>query len=348
MSYKFLLFLFFIPYSSAHAKDACSTVDYSHDLGPIRDQGDKDWCYAFTAADMMTQKLRLADPIKFANEQISAADVAYQYYRNPINASFVPDLDADYTPEQLVQREQEKLRIRDTGIKKNATFDTFNSGYIDLAIHAYKNNAVGVCTEADLPSTKGVTGDLVRAVNDKFSKLLRVCQGKPTNEEALAALRNRCWDEAIQSECHRQKIGIQKLVHSADGIDGSSNPDGSFTFFTQKNGVRTESTAEVQQTLREAVDEGLNLGRIVGIDISPAFLMNDKAKANLLKQHARHSLSIVSRTEVNGQCYYKLRNSWGPTCERYNAKFKDRCVGGQIWVTPQELSPNMYRAQYLE
>jgi hypothetical protein len=349
MSFKFWIFLFgmIFVFSKAAASDACSPIDYSQDLGPIRDQGEKDLCYADTAADMLTQKLRRID-VKFAQSQVSAVDVAYQVYRNPSRPKFVPNMGAIYTPRELRDREKQKLRDLKIGIDASPTFDNFETGYIDLAIHAYRNADIGVCTEADLPSKEGLPVELIHAVDQKFARLVRICADDPSPESVLTDLRNEIWDQTIQSRCHRQKIGRQKVIRSTDGILGDYNQNGTFTYFANKNGKRLDLTKKVRQALRGTIDEGLEHGSIVGIDISPAFLVKDVETPKLIREHARHSLSVVSREKINGQCYYKLRNSWGESCEKYNPKFKARCVRGEVMVTPEELIPNMFRAQYLE
>jgi hypothetical protein len=334
-------------FSKAAASDSCSPIDFSQDLGPIRDQGEKDLCYADTAADMLTQKLRRID-VKFAQSQVSAVDVAYQFYRNPIRSTFVPSTHAIYTPQELGDREIQKQQDMKARIDASPTFDNFETGYIDLAIHAYRNADIGVCTEADLPSKGGLPAELVHAVDQNFARLVRICANDPSPESVLADLRNEIWDQTIQSRCHRQKIGRQKVIRSTDGILGDYNQDGTFTYFENKNGKRQDLTKEVRQALRGTIDEGLNHGSIVGIDISPAFLVKETETLKLIQEHARHSLSVVSRMKINGQCYYRLRNSWGESCEKYNAKFKARCVRGEVTVTPEELLPNMFRAQYLE
>jgi hypothetical protein len=71
-------------------------------------------------------------------------------------------------------------------------------------------------------------------------------------------------------------------------------------------------------------------------------------KRRLMRQHARHAVSIVSRTRVNDKCYYKIRNSWGLECDQYNRKYADLCVRGYIWVQREDLLPYVFRAQYLE
>lgn len=350
MRIKFWIVIFGISctFSKSLASDACSTINYSNDLGPIRDQGEKDWCYAYTAADMLTQKLRRFDRKKFGQSQISAVDVAYQLYRHPVKSNFTPNADAIYTPEELRNREQEKQEIMKAHFNASPSFDTFNGGYIDLAIHAYRNADIGVCTEAELPSQKGLPTELIHAVDQSFARLQRICANDVSPETALVDLRNEVWDETIQRQCHRQKIGQQKVIRSTDGILANYKEDGTFTFDTDKNGKRVDSTQNVRRALRRTIDEGLKHGSIVGIDISPAFLINDVEKPKVIKDHAFHSLSVVARKKINGQCYYRLRNSWGESCEKYNPKFKARCVRGEVLVTPEELAPNMFRAQYLE
>ena len=56
----------------------CSSVDLRNEtLGPIRNQGEISWCYAFTAADVLQHTFGL-------NEIISPADLAISYNTTPV------------------------------------------------------------------------------------------------------------------------------------------------------------------------------------------------------------------------------------------------------------------------
>ena len=57
----------------------CDPVDFSAEMGPVRNQGKTGWCYAFTAADLIGFEIGLTPA-----EQVSATDVAAAtYLENP-------------------------------------------------------------------------------------------------------------------------------------------------------------------------------------------------------------------------------------------------------------------------
>lgn len=66
--------------AAAYTKElkSCTAVDLRPGLGPVREQDSVGWCYAFSAADLFSYKLK---------QRISAADIAFTY-----NKSFLNDL----------------------------------------------------------------------------------------------------------------------------------------------------------------------------------------------------------------------------------------------------------------
>lgn len=53
-----LLALHSFAHASEISKSECSPVDYSGDLGPIRDQGNIGWCYGYAATDLLSFQLK--------------------------------------------------------------------------------------------------------------------------------------------------------------------------------------------------------------------------------------------------------------------------------------------------
>nr|WP_295905428.1 C1 family peptidase [uncultured Bdellovibrio sp.] len=134
----------FLSYS-AHAATAesCTTVDLRKDLGPVRNQDGVGWCYAFSAADMITFKNK-------GRAYVSASDVATQYISQQQNISIT-----------------------------SGPIVTFGGG---VPVEAMKIAAKkGVCTEASVPSEVNRGSDIYEAYYNLFriSKSLQTTgQGK--------------------------------------------------------------------------------------------------------------------------------------------------------------------------
>lgn len=109
--------------ASRENEKSCSPMDVSKDLGPVRNQDTVGWCYAFTAADLLSYKMK---------QRISATDIAMNY-----SDGWIKDLSKKY-------------------FSKNET--DFSGGEIYTAIG--KAQERGVCLEKNLPDTDNGLGEL--------------------------------------------------------------------------------------------------------------------------------------------------------------------------------------------
>ena len=64
----------------------------------------------------------------------------------------------------------------------------------------------------------------------------------------------------------------------------------------------------------------------------------------------KHASVIVGREMRGGQCYYKLRNSWGPNCHYENPDFKQGadCDKGYLWIPRAKFGDYLYGVTFLE
>lgn len=336
---------------SQAGKNTCSTKDFKSELGPVRDQGSVGWCFAYVTADMLTQKLRKLNPKKFAKEQVSAADVTFQYFKNPPNHKIIPYTDSSYWAARIQDREQVKIEERNNDVRNYGIFDNFQGGFIDLSIYSYPIETKGVCLEKDLSSKRGIPMDLLLGINFEYSDKARSCYQNADSEKALVELRNKIWEEHIDHQCKRTTVNLKKSIRSVDGWTHAPkfSGDGTVEFFSEnEKGQSQNLTSRVRSELRDVVNEGLDNGSIVGIGITPAFLMNAESRDKMLRDNIRHEVSIVARQKLGNQCMYQIRNSWGEDCKLYNEHFQGQCDKGNIWVSEEELFPHMMRAHYLQ
>lgn len=339
------------PVDSATDIEACSTVDLSDEVGPVRNQGESNNCYANTAADLLTQKLRSVAPEAFAQDQVSAMDVTYQYFRNSPLPENPVHYKSPYSESQLQEREDGKRRTRNEDLVAHPRYEPGSpgGGYIDQAINAYKTKALGICTEAELPSDDDHVNKFSAKVLTEIDSRARSLADAAKDSPERISLHNQVWSEAIERTCHRKKISFKKVLQRTESVETAPTRDGTFKFIMkQPDGSSADVTDQFRHDLQGTMDAGLNAGRIVALDLTPTFLSSGFKKRRLMRQHARHAVSIVSRTRVNDKCYYKIRNSWGLDCAQYNRKYVDLCVRGYIWVQREDLLPYVFRAQYLE
>ena len=97
------------------------------------------------------------------------------------------------------------------------------------------------------------------------------------------------------------------------------------------------------------IDRQISAENVVGIDYAMKLISPD------LKDSDSHASVVVGRELRAGQCYYKIRNSWGPDCEykgnggkmisRYNNKVE--CIDGHVWVKAADLKANLTSIAYI-
>lgn len=102
--------------------------------------------------------------------------------------------------------------------------------------------------------------------------------------------------------------------------------------------------------LMNLIDHQITADNVVGIDYAIKLISPN------LKDSDSHASVVVGRQMRAGQCYYKIRNSWGPDCEykgddgkvksRYNKKVE--CVDGHVWVKAADLKANLSSIAYLK
>jgi len=97
--------------------------------------------------------------------------------------------------------------------------------------------------------------------------------------------------------------------------------------------------------LFETLDKNLNGGNLVGISYHAGVL------TKLVKDpkgEDSHASSIVGRRfdEATGQCQYLIRNSWGTGCKQYYQE--KMCENGNIWLAEEYLAPALMQLTYLK
>src|SRR4051812_29042793 len=82
--------------------DECRPINLQKTLGPIRNQGKSQWCWAYTAADLFSQAMRsdrrtrdkmLASNVMLVKDDVSALHVVHHYEKSmgrPSSIAFGP------------------------------------------------------------------------------------------------------------------------------------------------------------------------------------------------------------------------------------------------------------------
>ncbi len=320
---------------SLTAEQKCTSVDYEKELGPVRNQRKYGNCYAHTDADLISHALGVKPPA-----QVSALDVTTNYYN--FNISQINEL-SPFEKQFLLNKQSQ------TTLEEHSKNNESSTEAIDqLAGGDAVKSTLIMNTRKYLCAAEG-TDDL------DFEEEVQKLQNVITTQR-----------EKGNTDCPQQgefKV-IKTSAHVINDIvaERISRNCKKIPF---NNSLVAKSYKGTPQQLIEHMNRQLDLGNIVGISYYPAF-MRKKDDGD----HARHASSIIGRKYENGKCWYKLRNSWGPTCDAIKSKetrcgssmrsrdvtctnydYTDqiKCVhGGAIWINQDSLAPALIKLAIVE
>jgi hypothetical protein len=340
-----LLWLAFI--GTAYGGD-CSTKDYRRELGANRNQDDLSWCFAYTSADLISQRIGrrvsatdlastfiLADATKL----LESRDPEIQGYlrENPDFADLITKTrnfeKLDYSPEGLLTEKG----MKDTGGAEDVT--------IMLA------NTKGYCPESNFPSREKVQDKFFHDVRKLLYRRyradrLKFCSDLPEAWDPTSAVIDpvsraiaKLYEEELDKKCRRQPLPaplIPVMKKYADSL-----PE--YRALIEKGQVKR---GESEKALLDSLDQALDNHRVAAIGYSANLIM--KPEPGDKDQHGDHSSTIVGRKKIGGSCHYLIRNTWGESCSIYLPKFRRRCEAGNVWVSGDELKDSLYSVIYLK
>lgn len=301
----------------------CTPVDVRNEfLGPIRDQKEIAWCYAFTAADMLAHAFKLRSPI-------SAADIAINY-----NQSALSKLSRWFNPGFTSSLSEEpRFTPQETGFNKIALMREMNSGY---------------CPESVFSSEQWIKvqkadGAWVKSTVPMFEAI--------ENISHLYAKRSNLTSENVPFYFAFKNVDVNTFVHL---LHTSKNITRFYSALREK--ICSQDRTEFPYSLHarmvfrnpwifERIGGVLESKSIVGLDYDYRILKDRKHRGILFSE--LHTSSIVGRrwnTQRN-KCEYLIRNSYGNQCD-YDPSYG--CEGGHVWIDESVIYPNMTSIVYLE
>lgn len=317
-----------VPANFASLPTSCHPVDYSAVMGPIRNQGATSWCFAYAAADLISQRV---------GGMVSAVDIATQYYLNdPADLARVADtavrdflrLYPEFERDVIWARQQS---LANTSYRRFPGVSSADGGYEQIA--ALLANGRGLCAESKLPSANGYSGQMLKRLRHYVYTSLR--NQRLTRDQAVLRA-NAEWMQAVDRACDRVKSPVPFVP-----VTGywAANLDEYRRYMSQGRLYPQDAGRDLLGRLNYA----LNNGRVVSIGYD-ANLIADFGND---EEIAGHASVIVGRNMIGGQCHYLLRNSWGASCEGYRPGFKERCQAGHLWISEAELIKATYSVTFL-
>lgn len=319
----------------------CTPQDKRSKMPPVRDQDTIGWCYAYTAADMVSFK---------TGRNVSAIDVAINYNNNKNLNVAVSGLSRAASSLFEADNLSGALRGAATVLKNTSQKIMLNSeregGHTNEAIQATQRVG-GFCLEQDLPSDSYQTarlGQVLQMINEVENVFGQASHNN--QDQAYFAASVLC--ENIGTPL-TEIFGNLKVEVIADILVQSYQKDLVTGLRNLRCRKRTEMTAQVRNLSRdsrmEEIDNILSNSGIVGIEYNFKML-NLRGFDNQAVTY--HASTIVGRkwNEEAKTCQYLVRNSWGKSCEPYREP--ERCEQGYIWIDRDVINVNTTNAYVYE
>ncbi|WP_413580776.1 C1 family peptidase [Bdellovibrio sp. HCB288] len=304
--------------AAANEKKSCSPVDMSKDMPPIRNQDSVGWCYAFTAADLLSYKTK---------KNISAADIALEDQNNWIDS---------------IER----------GFKGSTAAD-FKGGWVDHSLKSMQKK--GLCLETDLSSednSGGTFADSLRSLdswgrasiaaksrdcNNLYAESKRLFPGSTLSDlqEVVKTSSKRDFINNLREKsCKRIPAKYEVVTMTKQGFHSK--------IYDKLNRSRPE------KDYAQALDEQLSSKNPVGVSIDANGFSDRRSPALTYDNSAPHAVSVVGRrfNESTGQCEYLLRNSYGAGCSGYDSTLE--CTKGMIWMPKPDLMSRTWGLSYVK
>lgn len=333
--WTFLFLLIATPTFAQKIKKAdCAPIDASTHMGPVRDQGSTNWCFAFVSADLMTEHLKL-DPKK----RVSAFDMALNFYKQDpkdVMKAFDEVWSKKFASEPPEIQEAARNFFKTMGEFTLGNRPTnvlqLEGGWASLTMLLY--NKAGVCSEDKLPSEMSPTFAEQR---DYILKSLERAQENIFNKDT--SFLKRCFPLSAPPDGPQLLTSFAKILDTENKKTILHNLQNICKSRTPINPVLPVSSFESPEINMARVNANLSKKIPTGITYDVGKLFEKDARVS--PSQTSHESSIVARrwNAKTEQCEFKLRNSWGTSWCPSNVFPADRCDKGNVWLTSGELAP---------
>lgn len=332
---QFFIFLL-LSFTNTVAHANCFPQDLSAELGPVRSQGNIGWCYANTAADLISFKYKK----KWRGTQASAIFIALGYNLKQNNLASGSYIFADGGDIRAAIS-----YAHEVGYSCPRPLDNiFILGGLNLPV---KQKLLAA------EKLKSLYDNRLKSSQawNEWRNFLYYLQNK---KSIISLISEEALEKALAMELNLAVIQIAKeICHPYKDLMTISIPrsDIGRYFIEDKEYYDDILKLRVMKkpNLMELIDRQITAGNVVGVDYEIKLIGKNP------KDTDSHASVIVGREMKSGQCYYKIRNSWGPECvikgengkdiPRYNSNVE--CTEGHVWVKATDLKANLTSIAYI-
>lgn len=290
--------------ASARQKQCTEKDNRDDSLGPVRNQGDVGWCYAFTAADLISHKLK---------QKVSALDIAYRFNQKDLGI--------------LGAKLKAQMNAGALTKKNNFALETTSDGGFTTAAIKYEAQK-GACLESDLPSDNSDMSNLKTSLDD-----LQRLKYQLLKDPMMCQFGNY-----RLSFARFPALSLPQILQTAYDSDYSDmmikladkNCDGKRISMKGLEAIEVDiSNDKTRGDAFATIDKALDNKSIAGIGYDVKVLGNDDETGS-------HASSIVGRryNAKTQECEYMIRNSWG---DEFDDESPLENQDGYYWVPKTKL-----------
>lgn len=339
-------------------------------MPPVRHQGDIGWCYAYTAADLLSARLgrpvSAVDIAMIFNERVSAQIHSgienLVKGRNPFapetrrEGGFIGDAvrdvaergvcwETDVPSQNLVgtwsqlggyfRWLEQQIDTVDQRSRQEGIAAPYTGGYdTDPPPSAFVQPGYETQERGQVcsPGFKGDPGPL----GDKERGANSVCRS--TYDQARAVFPNLTRENYFNALATRSKVRLLQSLDNASCRRQPLNPAPSV--------IDDWKSRVPEAELYRRIEEQLKAGTPVGVSYD-ARVLNDALRAKHPDEEMLHASVLVGRrwNPQAGVCELLLRNSWGADCSYYDLSYA--CSSGHVWIPADKLMKSVQGITYL-
>lgn len=274
-----------------------------------RDQDSIGWCYGFGAADLLTAEV---------GRPVSAAHVS-SIYNNQIRRNPVFRFGYEI---------QERFMSGD-----NYSQDVYESGLEDKAIQ-WAMNAGTVCSESQFPFDQRHTNETLLMIR-RLQQVKDALRSNQSSVDMMCANFSSLFPSISLTDAQTRdvvtslleddiNIALEKIIRTQCTTNPISLPRKP-VLSIRKPSLRSNKLSEYKNLLNNT----LNSGKPVALGYNTTSITNIPGGA--------HVSVIIARRWNGSSCEYKVRNSWGRTCEPYKIGIECDAREGSFWINDERM-----------
>ncbi len=320
--FLFISVLVYFPWTSANlSQSECPKSDLSSCFGINRENGNADWCWANTAADLIGCFQKVGPLNRISTLDVAAAQLSID--SNTLQSTIASignhDLSAStHFYHEQIKEDRKQLQFRP--LRSN-----FNS--VLASIVGYQKRS-GYCLEKDFAID-------IKPTNPSYiSEYLNAMVGKPSTFLTQLKIKNDCDPLASIDDLNSFTYFLNSELRDKIEEDLMQNckprkkMKPMLPIYYSFSGTQQDISQVLIENLRKGVPSA------IGYDLN---LLREKKYSNI----ATHAGTVIASRWSHGHCEFRVRDGNGADCTIYPKRLRQKCSLGNIWLSENELNSSV-------